>query len=76
MSRTLKEYAETGEPMDNRDMERKNVTTDLFHPQYGTASCPHCGCTLTDFTVGEYRYCYVCGGGFAEVFRPEEGDTE
>lgn len=71
MSRTFEEYIETGEVLDNRKAERRVVPRDLFHPEYGTVTCPHCGCTLGASHVMNNGYCYVCGGGFSEVIRPE-----
>lgn len=72
MSRTFKEYIETHETLDNRDAERKDVTANYYHSEYDTVTCPHCGCTLGAHHVMTYGYCYVCGGGFANIYPPKE----
>lgn len=54
---------------DNRQAEPKDLTEELYHPEYETVSCPHCGCTLTEHTVMANHYCYVCGGKFGRKRR-------
>ena len=49
---------------DNRGAEPKDVTDENYHKDYDTISCPHCGCTLSNFVVMPDHYCYVCGGQF------------
>lgn len=76
MSKTFKEYLETNVPLDNRDATRKDVANDCFHIKYGTVTCPHCGCTLTEDAVMTNGYCYVCGGGFNNIIRPNHEKNE
>lgn len=49
---------------DNRGAEPKDVTDKNYNKDYDTISCPHCGCTLSNFVVMPDHYCYVCGGQF------------
>lgn len=53
---------------DNRDKEQKDITKNLYHEQYETITCPHCGMALKSSVVMEGHYCYVCGGKFGKLF--------
>lgn len=70
--------------VDNRLAEPIDITDEnaRFHFGYDKEElihCPHCGCTISSFTVMPHHYCYVCGGRFGEnhlTYDEDEGDTE
>ena len=86
----LDEYRPTGKwtadlevenKVDNRlaepiDITDKNAGLHFGYDREALVHCPHCGCTISAFTVMSHHYCYVCGGRFGERHLTYEEDND